>query len=342
MTRKLILAASAALALTAAASPLAAQTAFVSTLPAKGAKPWTAAPKPASDTIRFAIVGDNTGLARPGVFDAAMRQIGWMNPELVMSVGDLVEGYTEDPAEIAGEWKAIEASVGKLGAPFFYVPGNHDLGNQAALAHWKATKGAPYYAFVYKDALFLVLDSEDPPKPLPDQAGFRAFLKQYQADPVGFAKAQAASLAKVNEAREKANGDDWMTELNKSRFSDAQVAFVGDVLKRHPKVRWTFVFMHKPGWKADDGNFPKIEALLADRPFTMFAGHFHYYEHQVRGGRDYIAMGTTGGSSHQDGPGKMDHIAWVSLEGAEPDIALVKLNGLLDRTGKSGQPDGVF
>lgn len=126
------------------------------------------------------------------------------------------------------------------------------------------------------------------------------------------------------------------------RFSDAQVAFVGDVLKRHQKVRWTFVFMHMPGWKADDGDVPKIEPLLADRPFNMFAGHFHYSEHQVRNGRDYIAVGTTGGSSYQVGPGKMDHIAWVNLEGAEPDIALVRLNGLLDRTGTSGQPDGVF
>ena len=37
----------------------------------------------------------------------------------------------------------------------------------------------------------------------------------------------------------------------------------------------------------------------------------------------------------------MDHVAWISLEGAEPGIALLKLNGLLDRTGKSGQPDSV-
>lgn len=328
-----------------AAAPAVAQTppdapvgAFSSTLAPNGPAPWTATPRADPDVLRFAIIGDNTGLARPGVFDAAMRQLAWMRPELVMSVGDLVEGYTEDPNEIAAEWAGIETSVARLGSPFFYVPGNHDLGNDAALDHWRMTRGDPYYAFVYKGALFLVLDSEDPPMPLPDQAGFRAFLRAHQANP----EAAAAMLAQVNANRDKADENDWMTELNKSRYSDAQVAFVKAALARFADVRWTFVFTHKPGWKADDGNFPRIEALLADRPYTMIAGHYHYYERQVRNGRDYIAMGTTGGGSHQHGPGEMDHIAWITLKDSEPDVALIRLDGLMDRTGATHQAERLF
>ncbi len=317
-------------------APATAQTnVFSSTVPPNGPTPWTTTPQAAPNTLRFAVIGDNTGLARPGVFNAAMRQISWMKPELVMSVGDLVEGYTEDKNEIATEWAGIETSVARLGAPFFYVPGNHDLGNNAALDYWRATRGDPYYAFVYKDALFLVLDTEDPPLPLPDQAGFRAFLKAHQANP----EAAAAMLANVNANRDKADESDWMTDLNKSRFSNEQVAFVEAALAQFANVRWTFVFMHKPAWKADDGNFPRIEALLADRPYTMIAGHYHYYEHQVRNGRDYIAMGTTGGSSHQHGPGEMDHIAWITLEEAAPEVALIKLDSLMDRTGATYQPE---
>jgi len=95
--------------------------------------------------------------------------------------------------------------------------------------------------------------------------------------------------------------------------------------------------MHKPAWTLASSQFDRIEAMLGDRPYTVVAGHNHYYRHETRNGRDYIQMGTAGGSSHQEGAGAMDHIAWVTVDGAGPRYALVKLTGLLDKTGESGQ-----
>ena len=299
-----------------------------------GATPWTAAPAHQPDTLRFAIIGDRTGLARPGVFEQAIKQVGWMKPEFVINVGDLVEGYTEDQAALDAEWRHIEGAVGQLDVPFFYVPGNHDLGNETMLKLWRERRGDPYYAFVFKDVLFLCLDTEDPPLPMSDEMAkqFRGILKQMAADPIATEKAIRAQLAGVNRERKVDTGG-----LNSARFSDAQVEFVERMLAANKNVRWTFVLMHKPAWTLASSQFDKIEAMLADRPYTVVAGHNHYYKHEVRNGRDYIQMGTVGGSAHQDGPGTMDHLTWVTVDGSGPRYALVRLTGLLDKTGASGQ-----
>ena len=35
---------------------------------------------------------------------------------------------------------------------------------------------------------------------------------------------------------------------------------------------------------------------------------------------------------------EMDHLAWVTVEDGAPEISLLKLTGILDRKGESGQP----
>jgi hypothetical protein len=56
------------------------------------------------ENFQFVIVTDRTGGRRPGVFSQAVEQINLMQPEFVLSVGDLIEGYTEDPGQWALEW----------------------------------------------------------------------------------------------------------------------------------------------------------------------------------------------------------------------------------------------
>nr|WP_245842679.1 metallophosphoesterase [Sphingomonas laterariae] len=306
----------------------------------KGPAPWTKAPSAEPQTLRFAVIGDRTGLARPGVFEQAIKQVDLLQPEFLINVGDLIEGYTGDTAELAREWGEMESAIGQLRAPFFYVAGNHDIGNDLMLNAWKAKRGEPYYQFVYKDVLFLVLDTEDPPRDMPS-----AFAKQFhqmaagmKTDPVATEKALAQFLGGVNADRAKGNPTDpEMAALSLARFSPKQVDFALKAIADHPQVRWTFVLMHKPAWKLKSAEFAKIEAALGGRPYTVIAGHNHYYTHEQRNGRDYITMGTAGAISHEHGTGEMDHIAWVTLRDAAPDIALIKLNGLLDRTGTSGQ-----
>jgi hypothetical protein len=127
-----------------------------------GPVPWTHLNvKDSGASFQFAIVTDRTGGMRPGVFASAVPKINLMNPELVMSVGDLIQGYTEDRVRLKHEWDEFDGMVAGLNAPFFYVPGNHDITNSVMREVWHERYGPSRYAFVYKDVLFVCLDAMD-------------------------------------------------------------------------------------------------------------------------------------------------------------------------------------
>ena len=115
------------------------------------------------NNFQFAIVADLTGGYRSGVFEDAAKKINLMQPEFVLSVGDLIEGYTEDRDTIDDQWAEFEKRIAPLGMKFFFVPGNHDLSNLTMTQEWEKRFGRSYYHFVYRDVLFLCLNSEDPP-----------------------------------------------------------------------------------------------------------------------------------------------------------------------------------
>ena len=118
-------------------------------------------------------------------------------------------------------------------------------------------------------------------------------------------------------------------------LTEAQTSFALNALETNPDVRWTFVLMHKPAWKRPaEENFSRIEQALNGRPYTVFHGHVHVYLHEQRLGRDYIRLGTTGGSHT---PGKqmaVDHVSLVTVSEDGVDIANLRLSGIFDKTGK--------
>lgn len=116
----------------------------------------------ASD-FRFAILPDRTGGMREGVFELGVKKVEMLQPEFVMSIGDLIDGYTKDPAVWNSQWDEMEAILSGLSMPFYYVAGNHDVSNEGLLSEWKRRHGDPYYCFVRGDILFLVLNTEDRP-----------------------------------------------------------------------------------------------------------------------------------------------------------------------------------
>ncbi|MGC4093886.1 MAG: sugar-binding protein [Polyangiaceae bacterium] len=246
----------------------------------------TRAPAKEPNQFQFAIVSDRTGGHRGTVFESALDKANLMMPDFVMSVGDLIEGYTTDPAEIAEQWQEFRGFVTKLDMPFFFVPGNHDLSNPVMAAAWKEQFGPSYYHFVYRNVLFLCLNTED---------------------------------------------------VAPSHISDAQIEYMRRALAENPKVRWTLLFMHKPLWNESEhpegrAAFERIEALLADRAYTVFAGHFHNYKKSLRRDRRYIVLATTGGGSELKGPlfGQFDELAWVTMTDSGPRLANLMLEGILD------------
>jgi 3',5'-cyclic-AMP phosphodiesterase len=117
------------------------------------------ASKTAGDSFRFAILGDRTGGARPGVYEEALREAEAERPDFVITVGDTIEGGND--AAIAREWQ----QVGRLLSPYrkqriFLTPGNHDVWSAAsARAFEQFAKRPLHYSFNYKQAHFTVLNN---------------------------------------------------------------------------------------------------------------------------------------------------------------------------------------
>lgn len=109
--------------------------------------------------FKFAIMSDRAGGVRPGVFADAARKLNLLLPEFVMSVGDFIPGNTADRTQLAKEWAEFDAELKPLKVPFFFVPGNHDINNDVMREVWKERSGVPFYSFVYKNVLFLALDT---------------------------------------------------------------------------------------------------------------------------------------------------------------------------------------
>lgn len=128
------------------------------------ANPWTHLNiNNSKDRFQFAIVADRTGTLRPGVFADAVQKINHLQPDFVMSIGDLVEGKDEDVNVLVAQWDEFDAMVEKLEMPFFYLTGNHDLTSEKAIQLYEQRRGRTYYHFIYKDVLFLCMNSEDIP-----------------------------------------------------------------------------------------------------------------------------------------------------------------------------------
>ena len=306
---------------------------FEADLPKAGVKPWTAMPVLGASPLRFAVIGDHTGLARPGVFEQGLRQVSWLQPDFILSVGDLIEGYTEDRVEIARQWAAVDTAIAATGLPFIHTPGNHDIDNAETLDAWRERRGPGYYSFTYKGALFIVMNTEDTPTPMSTQQAksFYAKVAMMKADP------DVAEKTIADEIAHRAIHKNEYASLDVVNFGDKQIGFLADALARNPQVRWTFVVFHKPAWKMEDKYFPRIRALLKGRNYTVFAGHTHYFTHEVIDGAYYINMGTTGGIRARSGPGTMDHAMLVTLGPTGPVFANQRLNALMDVSGQTGQ-----
>ena len=252
---------------------------------ADGPNPWTHLDMysdPAN--FQFAIMSDRTGGSLEPIFAEAVVKVNQMRPEFVICVGDLIEGYTEDPNEIQAQWNEFDSFLQNLDMPFFYVPGNHDLSNPVMHDFWTRRRGRTYYHFIYKDVLFCILNTQDG---------------------------------------------------NATALGPEQLRYFQNVLANNNDVRWTFLFMHQPVWRRKDvPNWPKLEKALADRPYTVFAGHIHQYKKEVRNGKNYYVLATTGGGRYEDAPpmsfesARFDHITWLTMTPSGPILTNILTEAL--------------
>jgi 3',5'-cyclic AMP phosphodiesterase CpdA len=284
--------------------------------------PWTHGNfDDADDKFTFAIFSDLYGGERERIFNIAMAQLNLLRPELILSVGDLIDGGTEDRNQLAQEWDEFDTKVSVVRAPAFYAGGNHDLTNLTMREVWMERYAARYYHFIYKNVLFLILDSED----------FEARRMQE----IYKARAIALEVLEGDEPEKWTESEYFsMPEMHTGTVRAEQAAYFREVIAANPQVRWTFLFMHKPVWRNEDATeFQSIEAALSDRPYTVINGHLHSYSLTERNGRDYIHLGTTSGSQSATDEMAFDHVMLVTVDEGEPSIVNLRMDGILDKSG---------
>lgn len=135
--------------------------------------PWTALPEINPRNFKFIILPDRTGGELPGIFDNTGDNLNNENPDFFITIGDMVDGYTQNIEYLKSMWTNYEQSVSKLNAPVFYTVGNHDMSNEMMADFWKEKFGPSYYHFVIGDNLFLVLNTEE---------GGKAGISESQSD----------------------------------------------------------------------------------------------------------------------------------------------------------------
>lgn len=267
--------------------------------------PWTHLTVNADpDQFQFAVVSDRTGGHRPKIFSQAVQRINLLQPEFVLSVGDLINGYTTKQEQIDKEWKEFTGYAAQFEMPFFYVPGNHDLTNKEQNADWRARFGRKFYHFVYKNVLFFAVNSED------------------------------------EDAAEK----DEKKKFKASFVSAEQTKYFQEVLKANPDVKWTMIFLHKPLWIDTDlqkNGWAAFEKSLEGRKYTVFCGHVHRYQKFTRNGMNYYQLATTGGGSRLRGVeyGEFDHLTWITMKKDGPLISNILLDGILPEDLREPQSD---
>src|ERR1039458_8607085 len=136
-------------------------------------------------SFRFAILGDRTGEAQPGVYEQVCKEVAAESPAFVVSVGDTIEGMNDASAE--AEWRQADR-IFKLFRryPLYLAPGNHDIWSTASERLFRQYAAHPlHYSFDYGQAHFTILDnSRSEELPAGELVFLEADLKAHAGQPL--------------------------------------------------------------------------------------------------------------------------------------------------------------
>ncbi len=257
------------------------------------------------DAFFFVVFGDRTGGPADGVsvLADAVRDTNLLEPDFVMTVGDLVQGYNRTPQwlEQMREYRAI---MDELVCPWFPVAGNHDIywrgEGRPAGEHerdYEMHFGPLWYAFTHKNCMFIALYSDE-------------------GNPETGEKAIDKPASQV--------------------MSDEQFAWLRQTLERGRDMDHIFIFLHHPRWLGGNygDDWERVHRLLveAGNVSAVFAGHIHRMRYDPRDGIDYIALATVGGGQSGTVPeaGWLHHFNIVTVRRDQIAHAAIPVGEVMD------------
>ncbi len=265
-------------------------------------------PLPKSDDVfHFVIYGDRTGGPAAGikVLVQAVTDTNLLDPDLVMTVGDLVQGYNK-----IGKWmkqmREFQGVMNRLKMRWYPVAGNHDIywrgkGKPAGEheSNYERHFGPLWYAFEHKNCWFVVLFSDEGnPK-----TGEKTFHKP-----------------------------------SAQRMSPKQLAWLKGTLRKAKGADHVFLFLHHPRWRKRNygGDWEKVHKVLVatGNVTAVFAGHIHQMIYSgKRDGIDYYALATTGGVLNKGMParaGFLHHQNLVSVRKDRISVSAIPVGAVID------------
>ena len=260
------------------------------------------------DVFHFVIFGDRTGGPVEGirVLEQAVADTNLLDPDLVLTVGDLINGYNARP-EWLSQMKEYRGVMNQLNMSWFPVAGNHDVywrgPNRPEGEHeadYEMHFGPLWYAFRHKNAGFIALFSDE-------------------GDP--------------------ATGEKSFHGAKYQNVSDEQMAFIKEALARLKECDHVFLFLHHPRWLGGKNyggsNWDVVHKLLAEagNVSAVFGGHIHQMTYAgKKDGIEYFTLGAVGAHLQFDLPqaGFLHQFNVVTVREDEFHVAAIPVGTVID------------